>query len=76
MSLGGSGGGGLGSQYYSLRWNNHPINLVSVFTGLYQVNHRILSSRILLLKKQQHEIYQEFVKNPTQIHEITLLGYK
>ena len=38
MSLGGNGGGGLGSQYYSLRWNNHPINLVSVFTGLYQVD--------------------------------------
>ena len=29
--------GGSGSQYYSLRWNNHPINLVSVFTNLYQV---------------------------------------
>ena len=29
--------GGAGSQYYSLRWNNHPLNLVSVFTNLYQV---------------------------------------
>ena len=26
-----------GSQYYSLRWNNHPLNLVNVFTNLYQV---------------------------------------
>ena len=33
-----SGGRGLGSQYYSLRWNNHPVNLVTVFTGLYQVS--------------------------------------
>ena len=30
-------GGGSGTQYFSLRWNNHPVNLVSVFTGLYQV---------------------------------------
>ena len=22
------------------RWNNHPVNLVSVFTGLYQVDQR------------------------------------
>ncbi len=22
-------------QYFSLRWNNHPANLVSVFSGLY-----------------------------------------
>ena len=44
MSIGGTGGGGLGSQYYSLRWNNHPINLVSVFTGLYQVEHFIVSA--------------------------------
>ncbi len=39
-SMGGGGGGGgsnPGSQYFSLRWNNHPVNLVSVFTGLYQV---------------------------------------
>ena len=42
-SSGGSGGSGAssgnnpGSQYFSLRWNNHPVNLVSVFTGLYQV---------------------------------------
>jgi len=28
--------GGAGTQYFSLRWNNHPGNLVSVFTGLYQ----------------------------------------
>lgn len=27
---------GTGTQYFSLRWNNHPVNLVSVFTGLYQ----------------------------------------
>ena len=33
-----AGGRGLGSQYYSLRWNNHPVNLVTVFTGLYQVS--------------------------------------
>ena len=45
MSIGGTGGGGLGSQYYSLRWNNHPINLVSVFTGLYQVENFIVSVR-------------------------------
>ena len=37
----GSGGsaGALGvggpAQYFSLRWNNHPANLVSVFSGLY-----------------------------------------
>lgn len=31
---GGSGGGG-GPQYFSLRWNNHPANLVSVFSGLF-----------------------------------------
>ena len=41
--------GGTGSQYYSLRWNNHPINLVTVFTNLYQVTklyteHFMLSS--------------------------------
>ena len=36
MSVAGSRG--LGSQYYSLRWNNHPVNLVTVFTGLYQVS--------------------------------------
>ena len=29
--------GGAAAQYFSLRWNNHPVNLVSVFTGLYQV---------------------------------------
>jgi len=28
--------GGAAAQYFSLRWNNHPVNLVSVFTGLYQ----------------------------------------
>ena len=28
---------GAAAQYFSLRWNNHPVNLVSVFTGLYQV---------------------------------------
>jgi len=29
--------GGTGStQYFSLRWNNHPVNMVSVFTTLYQ----------------------------------------
>lgn len=32
---GGSGGGGPSPQYFSLRWNNHPANLVSVFSGLY-----------------------------------------
>ena len=32
-SGGGSGGGG--PQYFSLRWNNHPSNLVSVFSGLF-----------------------------------------
>ena len=30
--------GGAAAQYFSLRWNNHPVNLVSVFTGLYQVS--------------------------------------
>ena len=42
-----SGGGGSGQQlpppvpphpgpqFFSLRWNNHPANLVSVFSGLY-----------------------------------------
>ncbi len=40
-SMGGGGGSGSnpGSQYFSLRWNNHPVNLVSVFTGLYQVKY-------------------------------------
>ncbi len=33
-SGGGSGGSG-GPQYFSLRWNNHPSNLVSVFSGLF-----------------------------------------
>ncbi len=38
---GGSGGGGIPPpgppppQFFSLRWNNHPANLVSVFSGLY-----------------------------------------
>lgn len=31
-----SNNGGAGTQYFSLRWNNHPVNLVSVFTDLYQ----------------------------------------
>jgi hypothetical protein len=25
----------MASQYFSLRWNNHPANLVSTFSGLY-----------------------------------------
>ena len=32
-----SSSGSAATQYFSLRWNNHPVNLVSVFTGLYQV---------------------------------------
>ena len=42
QSGGGGGGGGVqqpphgaGPQFFSLRWNNHPANLVSVFSGLY-----------------------------------------
>lgn len=38
VGMSAAGGRGLGSQYYSLRWNNHPVNLVTVFTGLYQVS--------------------------------------
>lgn len=30
-----SGSGSGGPQYFSLRWNNHPANLVSVFSGLF-----------------------------------------
>ena len=48
-SMGGGGGGGSnpGSQYFSLRWNNHPVNLVSVFTGLYQVKYNYHYSGIM-----------------------------
>ena len=34
-SRGGGGSGGIPPQYFSLRWNNHPANLVSVFSGLF-----------------------------------------
>ena len=42
--------GGAAAQYFSLRWNNHPVNLVSVFTGLYQVpsfNHTMILFHIV-----------------------------
>jgi BTB/POZ domain len=29
-------GGGQGARYFSLRWNSHPVELVTGFTGLYQ----------------------------------------
>lgn len=29
-------GSGHGARYFSLRWNSHPVELVSGFTGLYQ----------------------------------------
>jgi hypothetical protein len=35
QSGGAAGGPHPPPQYFSLRWNNHPANLVSVFSGLY-----------------------------------------
>jgi len=74
--------GGSGSQYYSLRWNNHPINLVSVFTNLYQAETlvdvtlaaggRHLQAHKVVLSACSEYFQSVFASNPCQ-HPVVIL---
>lgn len=75
-------GGGSGTQYFSLRWNNHPVNLVSVFTGLYQAESlvdvslaaegRHLQAHKVVLSACSDYFQALFAANPCQ-HPIVIL---
>jgi len=82
--MGGGGGSGSnpGSQYFSLRWNNHPVNLVSVFTGLYQAESlvdvslaaegRHVQAHKVVLSACSEYFQSLFAANPCQ-HPIVIL---
>lgn len=75
-------GGASGTQYFSLRWNNHPVNLVSVFTGLYQAESlvdvslaaegRHLQAHKVVLSACSEYFQALFSANPCQ-HPIVIL---
>ena len=65
-----AGGRGLGSQYYSLRWNNHPVNLVTVFTGLYQVSQQPASAAAdcsVFVLRPENSHFQKYVHNSYRV---------
>jgi len=74
--------GGAGTQYFSLRWNNHPVNLVSVFTGLYQAESLVdvslaaegkhLQAHKVVLSACSDYFQSLFAANPCQ-HPIVIL---
>ena len=67
----------LSNQDYSLRWNNHPVNLVSVFTGLYQAESlvdvtlaaggRHLQAHKVVLVACSEYFQSVFAANPCQV---------
>lgn len=62
---------GAAAQYFSLRWNNHPVNLVSVFTGLYQVGPRVTVALVLVLRVLRMMVLvllMEFNLSPRRSH--------
>ena len=69
-------------QYFSLRWNNHPINLVSGFSGLYNsetlvdvtlaAEGRHLQAHRMLLSACSDYFQSIFSVNPCQ-HPIVIL---
>ena len=75
-----SDGGGM--QYFSLRWNNHPVNLVSGFSGLYNsetlvdvtlaAEGRYLQAHRMLLSACSDYFQSLFSVNPSQ-HPIVIL---
>jgi len=75
-----SDGGGM--QYFSLRWNNHPVNLVSGFSGLYNsetlvdvtlaAEGRHLQAHRMLLSACSDYFQSLFSVNPCQ-HPIVIL---
>ena len=71
-----------GMQYFSLRWNNHPVNLVSGFTGLFNSEtlvdvtlaaegHHLQAHRMLLSACSDY-FQSLFSVNPCQ-HPIVIL---
>jgi len=79
---GSSASGSASSQYFSLRWNNHPVNLVSVFTGLYQAESlvdvslaaegRHVQAHKVVLSACSEYFQSLFAANPCQ-HPIVIL---
>jgi len=77
-----SSSGSAATQYFSLRWNNHPVNLVSVFTGLYQAESLVdvslaaegkhLQAHKVVLSACSDYFQTLFAANPCQ-HPIVIL---
>jgi len=69
-------------QFFSLRWNNHPVNLVTVFTGLYQAKSLVdvslaaegkhLQAHKVVLSACSDYFQTLFAANPCQ-HPIVIL---